>query len=344
MAKRVFIISIFIVIGAFVITNSSVFAEPGGFYDDVIEQYKQETGNTGRKVEHLKSYMKDIGLDKYNYSSNTFDCAWYDVTCHVSGAFLFSNMVGLVKAGVDQISDIVKTPKNITTDADNLWFMYGFETLSWTMASIFLLYHAMKITVLYMGQAEEGMNILQEKLWQLLAGGILLGVYTKFFEWVMELQRYIAEALGESVVSGKDIAIALAVNSPAYGIVLSLFLAVILIVFAIAYLYRYALFTLLFITGVIAIPTIVNDTYNFFNIWLKTLISNVLTFSLQTLCYALGFKQLVSLEQGAMLYGIAFFILALSVPSLLNQFGGSTGSGRAVSSGVKNVVRYAGRR
>ncbi|WP_404456998.1 hypothetical protein LG329_19510 (plasmid) [Virgibacillus necropolis] len=338
MIKKVVVLFFSLVAVSILLTSQTVFA---GFSEDVINKYEDARGEDG--VEHLEDYMERIGLDEYDYGSNSIDCSWYDVSCHVSGNFIFTNMVGLVKAGTEQINSIFErfTTLDITGDANNLWYMEGFKTLAWTMASLFLLYHAMKVTIMYIGQSDDGMNVLQEKLWKVLAIGILLGIYTELYKWIMQLLMYMNEEIIDTTLNPKEIVISLVVNGMWYGIILVLFLAVILIVFAIAYLYRFALFSLLFITGVIAIPTMLNDTFNFFNTWLKLVVSNFITLTLQTLCFALGFNKLVSLEPGSMLYGIAFFILALTVPGLLNQFGSSSGAGKAVSSGAKTIVRYA---
>lgn len=326
--------------------NTTVFAEEGEFYDDVIAKYESESDPSESQIENLETYMESIGLDKYDYESNTIDCSWYDVTCHVNGNFLFTNMVGIVTAGTNQIDNIIGGFSDFDqTDDENIQnYKNAFQSLSLTMAAIFLLYQAMRITMLYIGESDEGMNVLQEKLWSVLAIGILLGIYNQFYSWILDLIRLMSEAITASAIEAKDVAISLVVNGALYGIILALFLAVILIVFALAYLYRFALFTLLFITGVIAIPTMLNDTYNFFTLWLRTVVSNGLTFILQTLCYALGFNQLTSLASGSFMYAIAFFILALSVPGLLNQFGSSSGSGRALASGAKTAMRYAARR
>jgi len=323
-----------------------VFAEEGDFYDEVIEKYESEAEPSQIQIENLESYMESIGLDKYDYESNTIDCSWYDVNCHVNGNFIFTNMVGLVSAGTEQIDKIIGGFANFdNTDDENIQgYKDAFQSLSLTMAAIFLLYQAMRITVLYLGESDDGMNVLQEKLWLVLAVGILLGTYNYFYDWILEVIRLMSNAISTTAIDAKEVAISLVVNGALYGIILALFLAVILIVFALAYLYRFALFTLLFITGVIAIPTMLNDTYNFFSIWLRTLISNGLTFILQTLCYALGFNQLTSLASGSFMYAIAFFILALSISTLLGQFGSSSGSSRALASGAKTVIRYGVRR
>ena len=147
-----------------------------------------------------------------------------------------------------------------------------------------------------------------------------------------------------SPVTHYDIMQVMAVNSVGYGLILMIVVSAILFVFFLSILYRTVLFVILYITGVLAIPTIVNDQYNFFNLWMKTVVSNILTLTIQLLCFVLGIKTLVDLtDGGSMILGMIFFIVGLSIPTLLNQFGASTGSAKAVGSSVKYVARYARR-
>jgi len=319
--------------------TTNVYAD-SDFFNDVISKYEEEGHGD---VEALEKNLESKGLDEYDYDSNSVDCSWYDVSCHVNGSFIFTNMVGMMKLGVNQIKEIINEGFNVITD-EATDFKDAFQSLSWIMAAIFLMYHAMKITVLYIGEPDDGMNVLQEKLWSLLGAGILLGVYPQFYGWILNFVETLNQAILTDRIEEYDIAIALAVNGHFYGIIIALFLAIIILVFAISFIYRFALFTLLYITGVLAIPTMINDTFNLFQVWLKTLVNNFITLTLQVVCFTLGFNQLASLERGAVIYSIAFFILALSVPSILNQFGASTGASRAMSSGAKTVMRYAARR
>lgn len=319
--------------------TTNVYAD-SDFFNDVISKYEEEGHGD---VEALEENLESKGLDEYDYESNSVDCSWYDVSCHVNGSFIFTNMVGMIKLGVNQIKTIINNGFDVISD-EATDFKDAFQSLSWIMAAIFLMYHAMKITILYIGEPDDGMNVLQEKLWSLLGAGILLGVYPQFYGWILNFVETINQAILTDEINEYEIAIALAVNGHFYGIIIALFLAVIILVFAISFIYRFALFTLLYVTGVLAIPTMINDTFNLFQVWLKTLVNNFITLTLQVVCFTLGFNQLASLERGAVVYSIAFFILALSVPSILNQFGSSSGASRAMSSGAKSVIRYATRR
>lgn len=320
-----------------------VFAEEGKFLEDTIEEYRNTNNVTPEQAENAESYMKNVMyLEKYDYETNQFDCKWHEIGCHTN-SFLFSTVSGFVFGAVDSFSKFQIDPEFVTGNAIYEGYMLNFKSLAWTIAAIFILWQTVKIVILYSGNGEEGMNSLYDKLIAVITGGVLLGIYGQFFDWILELTHLLTETMLTSPVTHYDVMQIMAVNSVGYGLILMIVVSAILFVFFLSVLYRTVLFVILYITGVLAIPTIVNDQYNFFNLWLKTVVSNILTLTIQLLCFVLGIKTLVSLEGGNMVIGMIFFIVGLSVPTLLSQFGASTGSAKAVGSSVKYVARYARR-
>ena len=326
----------------FILSPLSVFAEEGDFMEETIQEYK-ETQSDADQVDNVESYMQNVlYLDKYDYSTNQFDCKWHEIGCHTN-SFLYTTVSGFVFGAIDSFSKFQLDPDFITGNPIYEGYMLNFKSLAWTIAAIFILWQTLKIIILYSGNGEEGMNSLYDKLVAVIAGGILLGVYAQFFDWLLELTHLLTETMLTSPVTHYDVMQVMAVNSVGYGLILMIVVSAILFVFFLSILYRTVLFVILYITGVLAVPTIVNDQYNFFNLWLKTVVSNILTLTIQLLCFVLGIKTLVSLESGNMIVGMVFFIVGLSIPTLLSQFGASTGSAKAVGSSVKYVARYAKR-
>ena len=320
-----------------------VFAEEGKFLEDTIEEYRNTNNVTPEQAENAESYMKNVMyLEKYDYETNQFDCKWHEIGCHTN-SFLFSTVSGFVFGAIDSFSKFQIDSEFVTGNAIYEGYMLNFKSLAWTITAIFILWQTVKIVILYSGNGEEGMNSLYDKLIAVITGGVLLGIYGQFFDWILELTHLLTETMLTSPVTHYDVMQVMAVNSVGYGLILMIVVSAILFVFFLSVLYRTVLFVILYITGVLAIPTIVNDQYNFFNLWLKTVVSNILTLTIQLLCFVLGIKTLVSLEGGNMVIGMIFFIVGLSVPTLLSQFGASTGSAKAVGSSVKYVARYARR-
>lgn len=320
-----------------------VFGVEGDFMDETITEYSKTEGVKEQSIKNAESYMKNVlYLEKYNYETNQFDCKWHEIGCHTN-SFLFTTVSGFVYGAIDSFSKFQLDESFITENPVYEGYMLNFKSLAWTIAAIFILWQTLKIVILYSGNGEEGMNSLYDKLVATVTGGILLGIYGQFFDWILELTHLLTETMLTSPVTHYDIMQVMAINSVGYGLILMVVVSAILFVFFLSVLYRTVLFVILYITGVIAIPTIVNDQYNFFNLWLKTVVSNILTLTIQLLCFVLGIKTLVNLQGGNMIIGMIFFIVGLSIPTLLNQFGASTGSAKAVGSSIKYVARYARR-
>jgi hypothetical protein len=187
---------------------------------------------------------------------------------------------------------------------------------------------------------DAGMGALNEKIVKVVALSALLGLYYDFFKLLLNLQKAAVESVVQNSVSSEDIALTLFINGSYTGMFTALIIGFILLVFKISFMYRFVLFGLLYIVGVIAIPTGMNDEYNYFSLWLRLLITNCVTLFLQTITFTLGMNALFvqnAFNNGtAFTVGMSFFVLTLAVPSLLGQLGASSGTGRAIGS----VVRY----
>lgn len=340
--KKILVLILFM-IGISLGTWTTVQAAEGDFMEDTIDSYRNTDGVKEEEVKSAEGYMENtLFLDKYDYETNQFDCKWYEVMCQTN-SFIFTTVSGFVFAALDSFSQFQLDASTITGNATYEGYMLNFKSLAWTITSIFILWQTIKVVVLYSANGDEGMNTLYEKVVAIITGAILLGVYPQLFNWILELTHLLTETMLTNPATHYNVMQVMAVNSVGYGIILMFVVAVILFVFFLSIMYRTVLFVILYISGVLAIPTIVNDQYNFFGLWLKIVVSNVLTLTLQLLCFVLGVKTLISLESGNMLMGMLFFIVGLSIPTLLNQFGSSTGSAKAVGSTVKYVARYAKR-
>lgn len=318
-------------------------AAEGDFMEETLEEYKNTSEISAEEVKRAEAYMETaLFLDKYDYETNQFDCKWYEVMCQTN-SFIFTTVSGFVFAALDSFSQFQLNSTAITGNATYEGYMLNFKSLAWTITSIFILWQTVKIVVLYSANGDEGMNTLYEKVVAIITGAILLGIYPQLFNWILELTHLLTETMLTNPATHYNVMQVMAVNSVGYGIILMFVVSVILFVFFLSIMYRTVLFVILYISGVLAIPTIVNDQYNFFGLWLKIVVSNVLTLTLQLLCFVLGVKTLISMESGNLLMGMLFFIIGLTIPTLLNQFGSSTGSAKAVGSTVKYVARYAKR-
>ena len=112
-------------------------------------------------------------------------------------------------------------------------------------------------------------------------------------------------------------------------------MAILFLVLTLSLFYSLALFIILYIMGPIAIATMVNDDMEFFSLWLRKLVSRILTFLLQSLCIAMCFGTLYHMTFDYretitdFMLAIAFLFVGLSVPKMLENFGDSSGAGRS---------------
>lgn len=315
-----------------VLNEHKAYAYKGDLY-----KYKKPVFDKYLPFKSEKDFVKN-----YDYANNRFSCGMFDVGCKIN-AIEFKANLGLIKLVYSGIKTTAIKPTDITENKEFKKYKTGLAKLSHIILAIFLSWQTMKLVALRYAQADDGMVALNGKLMTVITSGILLGIYDKFIIFILHIQDLAVSAV-LSVPSAKDLAVTLFIYGSIYGMEVVLALAIILSVFSISYTYRFVLFGFLYITGVLAIPTAVNDEYNYFSIWLRQMINNGVTLFLQSIAFALGFSALI--DWGAFTTGtsftfaFAFFILALMIPTLLGQLGASSGTGR----GIATVVRYATRR
>lgn len=328
MIRKIAITLFFMII--FMFTNNSAFADYGDFY----EKYK----------DHFKNWSdmdKDI-VKAYDLDTNTFDCGTFDFYCKING-FLYQTGIGMVKASYSSSKSAVISPHSITTNTIFLSYKNALDKTSWLMLYVFLTWNIVKIVAHRFADAEDGMVALNEKILKTAVLAILLALYYPLFNYILEFQYEAVSAVMGNVVSIEDIALTMFTHTGFYGYIMAILIGGVMMIFQIAFLYRFVLFGVLYIMGVVAIPTGMNEEYNFFNVWLRLLISNGITLFLQALTFTLGVKALFvnnAFNNGtAFTVAMAFWILALSIPSLLGQMGASTGTSRAVGSIVRVLAR-----
>src|SRR5699024_8308918 len=116
----------------------------------------------------------------------------------------------------------------------------------------------------------------------------------------------------------------------------------------------FACIGLFYTIGPVAIVTMVNDEYNMFSMWLKTIIARFLTLALQGLTEMLSFSYASNmdaiftgdaLQSGFQkIISLAFLVVGISLPALLKEFGNSSGSGRGAISATQSMTRVITRR
>lgn len=346
MIRKILYLSPFflLVILTFLFSGETVYAEAGDFYDrheDFIE-------------ENIPSEsMREI-IEKYDYETNDFDCeigittmfgkVGETIYCYTYG-LMFTWTVGLIKASfVSSAESVVVTAGDISNNPIFTQYKNGLSTLSIWMLSIFVMWNIAKLIALRYADPEDTGVALNESIVKLITISIVLGVYDQLFALIMKFQQFATQAVLSNPVDMEEVVLTVFKYGAEAGMFLALIVAGIMFIFQIAFMYRFVLFGLLYITGVIAIPTGMNEEYNYFSLWLRLLITNGITLFLQAIAFGLGvnamFVQNAFNNGTAFVTAMAFFILALAIPSLLGQMGASSGTGKALGS----IVRVASRR
>lgn len=337
MNRRLIKVLPFMILFFFILGHiDTAFADAGDFYDRNERHFNDN--------EEFGVYSDDYieMLESYDYESNSFDCKWTDFYCKMNSP-LYVWAIGLVKASISMGDDAVVSPYDVIGNRVFEQYRSGLGTLSYYMLAIFLVWQVVKIIAMRFAEADDGMIALNEQIIKVVAFSILLGIYLPLFNMIMQFQQYLTEAVLGDPVGTEDIAITVFKYGGGYGFFIAMLIAGIMMIFKIAFVYRFVLFGLLYITGVIAIPTGMNEEYNYFSVWLRLLVTNGVTLFLQALTFTLGVNALIvqnAFNKGtAFVTAMAFFILALTIPAMLGQLGASTGTGR----GVGAVVRVATR-
>lgn len=318
---------------------SNVSADTGDFYEKHEERFDD--------ANFSDTYMDTVKA--FDSETNDFDCGITEVTCSIN-AFTMKPVLGLINIIASGTKLLVLEPSMITKDAKFVELKKAFSKLSYTMLSIFLAWQIMASLVQRYMSTEELPDEYNQHLIKTVMCGILLGVYTYLFDFILNIQKLAMSGLLDVSFKRDDLLVMFFFNTPAYSILYGVVVGLVNLVFLLALTYRYVLFGFLYVVGPLAIPTGVNQEYNYFSVWLRLIINNVVTLISQTIMFmlamsaltgSLGFISSISSPYLAgtlgFLLSIVMLFVALVIPSMLGNLGSSTGTGRSLG----RVARFA---
>ncbi|WP_336765685.1 conjugal transfer protein TrbL family protein [Paenibacillus sp. USHLN196] len=285
-------------------------------------------------------------IKKYDPVERTVSCGRFDVSCHVYKIALDSGV-----SAMDFIKDLMKktviSPTDVIGNPSYEAYKDGIFALSKIVLAIFIAFNAAKIVSLRMGDAEDSTTVWNEKIVSIVVSAFFLFVYDSIIEWILHAQELLMNEIIDTI-SSQNMILNMITNilmGPGlFSIIVILIIGILLIVLMLQLFYRTAFVAILYIAGPIAIATKINDTYNFFDFWLKNFIIAFVTLALQLIAIAVGLNQFLIPpsyfgDTYHLFMGAAFFILSLTLPGILGQWGFSTGSARSVASGAKSAVK-----
>lgn len=324
----------------------------GKFY----ESYEEEFDEMEETVAGGKIFV-DL-MKKYDYHAGNFDCGKFNILCHIVNIIYVSGS-SIVNFLLAPITKLAIEPEKILDDSTFNKFKNNFNSFTFSLLSVFILFQIMKIYAFRMTNHSDTINVLNEKIIKIITAGVFLFAYTSFFQLLLTIQYRVNYGIFSYVSNSDQITSDLMLNflvTP-NGIVFVLMIILFAILLAILFFqmaYSFALIGLFYVVGPVAIVTMVNDEYNMFTMWLKTIIARFLTLAMQGLTVMLSFSYASKMDwifsgdivQSSFqkIIAIAFLVVGISLPALLKEFGNSSGSGKGAVSATQSATRLITRR
>lgn len=327
--------------------------EIGSKKGDFYTAYKKEFDEWAEKVPGGQVYKELI--QDYNYQNGNFECGKLDVMCHIVN-FGYVTGASIVNAFLAPISKLAIEPEKILDDTTLNKFKDAFNTFTVSLLAVFILFQIMKTYSFRMTNHSDTGNVLNEKVIKVIIASVLLFSYDFFFQMILNIQYRVNYGIYNYLTNSQEVTSDVMLNmlltpNGTMFVIMILLLAILIAVLFFQMVYSFAMVSLFYVVGPVAITTMVNDDYNMFTLWLKTIISRFLTLALQglTVVLCLSFASRIEfMTEGTSvtdqffekIAALAFLVVGISIPALLKEFGNSSGSGKGVISGTKSVTRY----
>lgn len=313
-------------------------------YKDEIDDYIKERKKAGLSTAGLKKTAKNFDTETGQIKSgNPFDVQKHITNLGLKfGKFTIDFATEPLKSFTMKPSDVLDAPSaKPMKDA--------FNSLTDILIALFLIFQLSKIMLSRAIDIGYNGQLIYDKLFKTISAVVLIGLYEPIFKLILNFQYLIVTPILKSIdIDGKMSSIislnALLVDSTGLMFLLP-FVGIMIIVVTLSLFYSLALMIILFIVGPLAITTMVNEDMEFFSLWLRKVVSRVLTLMLQSLCIAMSFACLFRVTFNYKetvtdyMLGIAFLFVALGVPKLLENFGDSSGAGRSTMLFMRSVGR-----
>ena len=317
----------------------------GGIWKAYKDEIKDEMDV--RKKNGMPSSMEDFAKD-FNTTTGKLKVSKFDVNGHINNVFL-SIGTTLVKTSTEPLKHFTIKPADVLEAPSAKPMMVAFSTLTDTLLVLFLVFQLTKIMLARAIDIGYSGSAIYDKVLKTFVAGTLIGLYEPIFKALMNIQYLLVSPILNAIQIKDNTAGIIAfkglmIDGTAPMICLPL-VAILLIVVALSLFYSLAMFIILYIMGPVAITTMVNDEMNFFSLWVRRLVSRILTLLLQSLCIAMCFASLFHITFKYqetitdLMLAIAFLFVALSVPKMLENFGDSSGAGRSTLLFVRSMGR-----
>ncbi|WP_124726713.1 conjugal transfer protein TrbL family protein [Staphylospora marina] len=264
-----------------------------------------------------------------------FKCGTFDPGCHID-QWLANIAVSTTKKGVEFIANLAKEPSKLLSNTKVREFKGYFEKAAWSFITVFFLFHLVRVLAMYW--VDEDLVLFKRMLVKLIITVTMCTGYT----WAMTEMTAVANdtmmgfAKLELSVTRTNLLLQVFKIQRGFVIILALIFAILLIIVAIQVAIRAAELAFLFISGPFAIATNLNENFNLFPAWWRSLLSILITQVFQIIMLSLTIQLFsdVRIDNDASLtnfiWGMGMMVLTLKSPSYLKELMYSTGAGQAV--------------
>lgn len=313
--------------------------EKGGLWKAYKDEIKAEVkkrkadGESDERAESIKEFAEE-----FNTATGKLEVSKFDVEGHINNIFL-SMGTFMIEWGTEPLKQFTIKPADVLDAPSAKPMMIAFSSLTDILLALFLVFQLMKIMLAraidigYNGQA------IYDKILKTFVAATLIGLYEPLYKVALNFQYLLVSPILNAIDLKENTASLVALKAlmidGSAPIVTLILMAILFLVLTLSLFYSLALFIILYIMGPIAIATMVNDDMEFFSLWLRKLVSRILTFLLQSLCIAMCFGTLYHMTFDYretitdFMLAIAFLFVGLSVPKMLENFGDSSGAGRS---------------
>lgn len=317
-----------------------------GLYKTYEEEFKALYKQNKKVSKETADYVNDIAK-KYNTSTNQIEAGKFDFNDHALNLFIKLGSGGL-NLVTKPLGTFTLKPSEILDSPSATPLKNAFDSLTDSLIIVFIIFQVLKIIVLKATDIGNYSNAIYEKVAKTIIALVIIALYDPLFKLVLNIQYLLITPILKSITIdnqlGSIIMLKTLIVSPDSIIIAVPVLGLLMLVVTLSLFFSLAYLIILYVTGPLAISTMVNEEMNFYSLWVRKLVARVLTVFLQSLCIALSLSTLFRVtfdpqKSGTdILLSGAFLLVALSIPKILENFGDSSGTGRTTVMAVRSFV------
>lgn len=309
-------------------------------FDSLLDKQKKINKDQAKATEKL--------VNKYNTSTNKLEVKKFDFAGHMMNTFINFGS-GALDLVTKPLATFTIKPSDILDSPSAQPLKNAFDSLTDSLIIVFIIFQVMKIIVLKATDIGNYSNAIYEKVAKTIIALVIIALYDPLFKLVLNIQYLLITPILKSISIDEQLGSIIMMKTIIVGpdtiIIAMPVLGILMLVVTISLFYSLAYLILLYVTGPLAISTMVNEEMDFYSLWVRKLVARVLTVFLQSLCIALAlstlFRITFDLQKNAtdILLSGAFLLVALSVPKILENFGDTSGTGRTTIMAVRSIAR-----